>query len=45
MGFTNDSTFNDLCGPSHDETNPHSCPEPTKWLLVNSEDRGGKTEL
>ena len=35
MGFTTRSTFNQLCGPGHDDTDPHSCPGPSKWLLPN----------
>lgn len=33
MGFSVSSTFNQLCGHGYDDTDPHSCPAPTKWLL------------
>ena len=33
LGFSKDSTFNDLCGPSKAEHDPHSCDKPTYWKL------------
>ena len=40
MRFSVESTFNQLCGSENNETDPHSCPPPTKWLLV--EDKNAK---
>ena len=34
MGFSKESTFNDLCGPSADENDPHSCRKPSYWKVV-----------
>lgn len=31
LGFSKESTFNDVCGPSHNESDPHSCPKPSYW--------------
>lgn len=43
MGFSVDSTFNDFCGPSHNEHDPYSCPGPVKWLLVEEKKTESKT--
>jgi peptide-O-fucosyltransferase len=37
MKFPIEDTFNDLCGPTNDEFDPHSCPTPSKWLLVEDQ--------
>ena len=31
LGFSKESTFNDVCGPADDEHNPHSCKKPSYW--------------
>ena len=33
MGFSKESTFNQLCGPNTDENDPHSCPKPSYWKI------------
>lgn len=38
MGFSKESTFNDLCGSQNggDENNPHSCEKPSYWKIDDS---------
>lgn len=31
LGFSKESTFNDLCGPENNEHDPHSCKKPAYW--------------
>ena len=48
MGFSVESTFNQLCGPHFDDNDPHSCPGPSKWLLIeekSKDERKHTTEL
>lgn len=48
MGFSVESTFNQLCGHRYDENDPHSCPGPSKWLLIeekSKDERKHTTEL
>lgn len=37
MGFSQNSTYNNLCGPEVDENDPHSCDKPSFWRLVVTE--------
>ena len=37
MGFSQNSTYNNLCGPEADENDPHSCDKPSFWRLVEAE--------
>ena len=31
LGFSKESTFNDICGPHDNEHDPHSCEKPSYW--------------
>ena len=34
MGFSKESTFNQLCGTKDNENNPSSCTPPTYWKMA-----------
>ena len=37
MGFSKESTFNNLCGSKKaDENDPHSCDKPSYWKIDDS---------
>lgn len=34
MGFSQESTFTNVCGPPDNESDPHSCERPSYWRMV-----------
>ena len=40
MGFSQESTFNNLCGPTKDENDPRSCDKPTHWRIATEQASG-----